>query len=60
MPRRLEVGANPIAQAHRLADVDDTAVRVPHQVDAGGSGKGAKSSRKVRVSRWAHSVKCTA
>ncbi len=60
VPRRLEVGANPIAQAHRLADVDDVAVRVPHQVDAGGGGKRAESSRKVRGSRWAHSGKCTA
>ena len=36
----VEVAAHAIAQVHRLADIDDFALGILHQVDAGARGQG--------------------
>jgi hypothetical protein len=40
-PRRLEIGAHPVAETDRLADVDDIPALVLHEIDARGRGKRA-------------------
>ncbi len=44
---RLEVGAHAIAQRDRLADVDDAAILVLHQIDAGLGRQRAQSAGKI-------------